>query len=58
MLPKTNTQSLIQSEVLIFPISHTGVYEHMLLQVLNACESDSTGWTLEGPVGAIGARPS
>lgn len=39
------------------PISHTGVYEHMLLQVLNARESDSAGGTLEGSVRAVCAGP-
>lgn len=31
--------------------------EHVLLQVLNACESDSAGGTLEGSVGPVGAGP-
>lgn len=35
----------------------TGVNEHVLLQVLNACESDSAGGTLEGSVGPVGAGP-
>lgn len=39
----------------ISPGSPTGVYEHVLLQVLYACESDAAGWTLKGPVGAVGA---
>lgn len=33
------------------------MYEHVLFQVLNACESDSAGRTLKGPVRAVGARP-
>lgn len=45
------------NSIYIFPVSRTGVYEHVLLQVLNACESDSAGRTLEGPVGAVGAGP-
>ena len=36
------------------PKAPTRVYEHVLLQVLNACEAHSAGGTLEGPVGAIG----
>lgn len=35
----------------------TGVNEHVLLQVLNACESDAAGGTLEGSVGAVSAGP-
>ena len=38
------------------PKGPTRVYEHVLLQVLNACEAHSAGGTLEGPVGAIGPR--
>lgn len=32
------------------------VYEHVLLQILNSGESDSTGWTLKRPIRAVGAR--
>ena len=34
----------------------TRVYEHVLLQVLNAGEAHSAGGALEGPVGPAGPR--
>lgn len=52
-----NNNTTVKQLVASLGAAPTGVYQHVLLQVLNACESDSAGGTLKGPVRAVGAGP-